>query len=252
MATPSEGQEVTVEAAIVESRVLGIRRPSTQFLAVTIARPPGFVFGTGQVIELGTATGERGYFAISSAPIVASLDVLIKASDPRSSFEDLEEMAVVTIAGPWGLGYGVATEPYLWLLGIGSAYSALRAATLTALSAGRRPETIHFMLGVRFFADIPDLAELREWARAGIKVSLALSGGVEGCLGAAADAGWWAVSGRLAALIANVPSEVAQSAAIRIAGSEVAEDTIVAALLARGVSEGMIQRNYHADVRVTA
>jgi NAD(P)H-flavin reductase len=205
----------------------------------------------GQVAELSLAPGEDGFFAIASAPHEAPrLTFLVRAGGSISP----QLMALgpgdgLSLGGPYGRGYELAAEtlsgrptpPPLLLVGVGTALGALRSALVDALET-LPTRQITLLLGIRRPEELCFADEIQSWRQRGVAIHIVASrGGPE----------WTGLVGHVQDHMPAVVDAVSRggSPLCLIAGSEVFEDELTERLVAAGVPNASIQRNFRPDAR---
>lgn len=163
-----------------EGRVVAVHDDGSRVRRIYVEEPRFGAFVPGQVAELGVPGGDRGFFAVASAPHEAgALMFLVKDSGNAST--DLCRSTPgdpVATRGPLGPGFdlsGLAGRDLL-LVGAGTAIAPLRSALVAVLTGDRPgPRSVALVYGVRSPADACFVYEHPRWRAAGVRLRMVAS-----------------------------------------------------------------------------
>jgi len=156
-----------------------VREETGQMRLISLNGGKVWSFVPGQVAILGMEGVGESYFAIASAPEDKhGMDFLIRKGEGVSgALFVLRRGDPVRGKGPLGKGFPI--DRYrgrdLLLAAVGSAIAPMRGVLRSILH--RRPDFagVALVYGVRYPGDVPFLAEMDEWRKAGIEVILTVS-----------------------------------------------------------------------------
>lgn len=219
--------------------VANVKAETEQMRLLSLKTEKMWSFIPGHVAILGIEGIGESYFAIASSPEDRNaMEFLVKDGKGASAaLFRVTDGAKVQGKGPVGKGFPVDNYPGrdFFIAAVGSAISPMRGVIRHIITKRESFGKVSFIYGVRFPGEFPFLSEMKNWEKAGINITLAVSR-PEGT-------NWEGKTGRINLYYAEALQQLNKPVAL-ICGMKAMQDESREELVKLGIAAHEILTNY--------